>query len=969
MSLPSISLVSPIDKSKTSSQTPTLSVLYEDIDDHTDATNIKLELDRLGSFNTSSYQTQTYTLAASGTNVDYTAGTPLRAGFWYWRVIATNQYGTTISDTWTVQIEAGAEKKALYQYESISKYSFWTKKRILHQYENTAKYMGWKRKRSLYQNENIGKAGPQRTGFRSSYNYENITDEPPFPYIRSLSSTRAETGSVITISGNGFGTTDANDPDNPDRALRGYGGFVYIGATLCNILSWSWQSIEFQIPDLAESGAVKVVLTAPTIRESNVIGLEVVQKFAEETGLELYVCDRSNPNKVVAYLESATDKTFQLLMNNPGSGQFTISRYDPKGGDRDLIKDQNLILCKIGGRSIFKWIIESRNPQYVDSGEQQLIKVSGRGVLSILETAVVYPEGMPTPESLEREFVGVRGAAILRQLITEAKNRGALVGIELDFTADEDSIGNPWTDSTSISFHAGTPLLEVANRLGEGMGLFDFELTPDLKLKLYRSKGTNKYEEVRYRPSQAIITHQNQSDASKVTNTVLVEGEGGAIVEAVHAEGQISWGRREGYLQARNIKSEWSALQSYGNSFLATAAYAAWGIQGTVTDFLEDSGERLAPFKSYELGDWIGWIIPPEGTDEIGFDGRLRVKGITCQEDNDTGHLKYILELNNVMLEHDIRIAQLVDRMAQFSRSTTLTSPSTEVSAPLVHSHIHGLLNGLDEDDHPQYYTQARHVADPHSGIARVASIRRPGESALVGDVAIVPGNNVSISQDDEQKTLTISSTASGGTGFINPIDAPPANPHGMDDEFEDSTMSAKWSWVNQGTSSWIENGTYGSMTLVSGGDHTRLLVQSAPTGDFTATAKVALSGPRLNYFNFGVCLYNSINGRRIIFGKSSRESYSGMQAIKFSSDTSFSGDPYLNGGWDSASIYVRARRAGTSYYLEMSIDGDFWWQAFTETVSNFLGDITHVGIGYFRNNTNGSIYRGRCDWFRVTEQ
>ncbi|AHM55903.1 hypothetical protein EAL2_c06010 [Peptoclostridium acidaminophilum DSM 3953] len=752
MGLPILTLVNPPDSSSTASPTPTLSVLYEDPVDYVDA-NITLEVDRIGTFNTSYYQTQTVIAVTSGTTKDFTVATPLSSGFWYWRVIATNTDGTTVSETMAIKVELGAVKRTLYQYENITKYNDWKNKRTLYQYENIAKY------------------GPDFSNKRALYQYETITDDPPFPYIRSLSSTRAETGSVITISGNGFGKTDANDPDNPDRALRGYGGFVYIGATLCNVLSWSWTEIEFQIPDSAQSGAVKVVLTVPTVRESNVIGLEVVQKFAEETGLELYVCDRSNPNKVVAYLESATDKTFQLLMNNPGSGQLTISRLDADGGNRDLIRDQNLILCKIGGRSIFKWIIESRNPQYVDSGEQQLIKVSGRGVLSILETAVVYPEGMPTPESLEREFVGVRGAAILRQLITEAKSRGALVGIELDFTADEDSIGNPWTDSTSISFHAGTPLLEVANRLGEGMGLFDYELTPDLKLKLYRSKGTNKYEEVRYRPSQAIITHQNQSDASKVTNTVLVEGEGGAIVEAVHAEGQISWGRREGYLQARNIKSEWSALQSYGNSFLATAAYAAWGIQGTVTDFLDDSGERLAPFKSYELGDWIGWLIPPEGTDEIGFDGRLRVKGITCQEDNDTGHLKYTLELNNVMLEHDIRIAQLVDRMAQFSRSTTLTSPSTEVSAPLAHNHVHGLLNNLDEDDHPQYYNLARHAADLHESVPRVSSIRADGEDELTGAVEIAAGVNVSVTQETLNKQIMISAGINSGISLPTPIE------------------------------------------------------------------------------------------------------------------------------------------------------------------------------------------------------
>ena len=180
--------------------------------------------------------------------------------------------------------------------------------------------------------------------------------------------------------------------------------------------------------------------------------------------------------------------------------------------------------------------------------------------------------------------------------------------------------------------------------------------------------------------------------------------------------------------------------------------------------------------------------------------------------------------------------------------------------------------------------------------------------------------------------------------------------------------MDSKWSWVNQGTATWTENGSYGSMDLLSGGDHTRLLLQEAPAGDFTATAKLTVFGPKSNYYAFGICLYNSANGRRLIYGKCCRSGYSGIQAVKFSSNTAYSSDAYLNGGWDSIFIYVRIRKVGTSYYLDLSYDGDFWWQIFTESISAYLSVISHVGVGYFRNNTSGVTYRGRCEWFRVTE-
>lgn len=144
--------------------------------------------------------------------------------------------------------------------------------------------------------------------------------------------------------------------------------------------------------------------------------------------------------------------------------------------------------------------------------------------------------------------------------------------------------------------------------------------------------------------------------------------------------------------------------------------------------------------------------------------------------------------------------------------------------------------------------------------------------------------------------------------------------------------------------------------------------MQTIPAGDFTATAKVMLNAPKFNYFNFGICLYNSANGTRIIFGPFAKEHFAGIQAIKFASDYGYASDPYLLGGWDYRFAYVRARIVGTSYYLDVSKDGDFFWPAFSESIASFFSAISHIGIGYSRNNGNGVTYKGRCDWFRVIE-
>ena len=687
----------------------------------------------------------------------------VKAGFYYWRTRIETQYSEISAWTETREITLNYRmKRSLYNL-FVAAYN-----QNLHM----------PKKRALYHYEGVAKA-PLIVKNRALYGYENITSDPPFPFIERLSTTRAAKGSIVTLYGNGFGAKPEEDPVNADRAARGYGGFVYLGEQICNIIEWSWQKIVFQTPGDGESGAVKVALTVPEppgIRVSNLIGFEIYEaEQPMDIGMEFFVCDRNNPNTILCQMEHAASKSFQMILNNPGSGKFSISRYDAKGGNRDYLADQNFILCRVDGVDLFKWIIESIRPVYVDNSEQQMIEVSGRGILSMLERAVVYPEGMPTPVSLERIFTAAHGGAILRQLILEAQARGVLTGLVITWTADADSIGNPWTDVTNISFHAGTPILEVVTKLTEGMGLFDIEITPSMQLKIYKSKGIDKSEVVRYFPGQAIISHENQNDTARMTNVVLVEGESGGLVEVIHPTAGASWGRREGYLQARNVPNECAQLENYGNLYLKKAAEVNWGIRGTVSKFITSEGSRMVPFESYLIGDWIGWYIPPEGSDTIGFDEKVRVKGITVEEQSDSEEVLYTLDLNNVLLEHEIKVSQMVERMSMFSRDTVLSSQSTEAAASIVHNHTHGLLTGLGEDDHPQYFNEERHAADSHSAISRVSGIKKSGEDVLTGEVTFVAGSNISLIQDDAQKTITFSSTG-GGSGGIAIVSELPAD-------------------------------------------------------------------------------------------------------------------------------------------------------------------------------------------------
>jgi hypothetical protein len=293
-------------------------------------------------------------------------------------------------------------------------------------------------------------------------------------------------------------------------------------------------------------------------------------------------------------------------------------------------------------------------------------------------------------------------------------------------------------------------------------------------LRAYKGgKGSDVSGEVRYFPGQGLLKHENVSDLLKLRNVVIVEGEGGGIAEAQNSDSVTEWGRREGYLMARSVPKNVSKLYSYGFASLRNSSVPMWGIQAEI------DWEPFRPFEDFGLGDWIWITIPPKGSDLLGWDGKVRVKGMTITEDNDTGHLTVQLDLNNMIIERELRMAQVVERLAMNSTTSSSLSenPAQATPVPATHTHEHGSLTELGDDDHPQYLNVERHTADPHSGIVRVTSIKKSGEEDLTGNVTLKAGDNVSLAQNNETKEITIAATGGGGGGGIEVVTELPSSP------------------------------------------------------------------------------------------------------------------------------------------------------------------------------------------------
>lgn len=707
MGLPVINLVSPQSLENIPSLVVHFDAIYTDPVNSLVASSILFEIDQVNTFDSPKLHQVAYSNVAHDASVRVIK--PLEEGYWYWRVTATNTSGVTVSPTSSFTIST-IMKRSLSLYANAAKALVpWGNKRILAQYANVAKKaIPSPNKRALIQYASITKSPVPWSDRRAWAQYSSITGDPPFPFIERLSARRGPQGAHVTIYGSGFGYTNFSDVLNSDRFLRGYGGLVFLGTTSCGIVSWSWNEIVIQVPIGAESGALKVQLTVPGTRDSNFKGFEVYAGIpTDDVGIELFICERTSPNLIVRQLDMAKAKAFQLLQNNPGSGSFQISRYQ---AGVDGIREDNLILVKLDGQPLYKWIIESVKPSYVSSDEHQMIAVSGRGVLSLLDRAVVYPENLGQPQ-LDRIFTGT-ASTVLRTLILEAQHRGSLLGIDIGWENDRDSIGNVFVEDVQLSFHVGTPLSEVVTKFTEGLGYFDIEMTPSLKLNIYKDRSADLHDSVVYRPGQAILSHQHQIDTSKLVNEILVEGKEKQLAISTHPQSAYTFGRREGYLSANNIQS---GLSEYGDAYLKRMALPQWGIQGTVVKFVDENGYKLKPLESFGIGDWIGWNIPPEGHDPVGFKDKVKVKGITISENDETGALEYTLDLNNTMLEHEIKMNQKVERFTQFSGSDVLSTPSSS-SDGYSESEVNQLLQNKANKIHQHLFTDLADTPVSYTG-------------------------------------------------------------------------------------------------------------------------------------------------------------------------------------------------------------------------------------------------------------
>jgi hypothetical protein len=214
--------------------------------------------------------------------------------------------------------------------------------------------------------------------------------------------------------------------------------------------------------------------------------------------------------------------------------------------------------------------------------------------------------------------------------------------------------------------------------------------------------------------------------------------------------------------------------------------------------------------------------------------------------------------------------------------------------------------------------------------------------------------------------------TTVGGYLAAGP-DVPPASANAMDDEFNGSSLDAKWTGANLGSSTVTE--ASGLITLNTFTTNAAFLLKSytqAVPGatPWTMTMKMNLQGNN-DSCNKWAGLVLTDNTRYELFGVGIPNN--GVWTLLWETMTTASASPTTTGlktslipigGW----YYLRWQNTGTQLIASFSIDGVNFLAVNTENISGgFLGTLTKVGWGADASATT-CTQTFSVDWFRRTQ-
>lgn len=385
------------------------------------------------------------------------------------------------------------------------------------------------------------------------------------------------------------------------------------------------------------------------------------------TGIEARVYSGNDPNDLLGVLPLSRQRQWTDALSDLGAGNLQVSLAHPAlVEDPYLLDYQNVVTFAFRGAERFGFVIERKRAAVVTADEDagRWLTVSGRGVLALLESALVYPLSIGFPQQLEVHSWQSGAGEIMGDLVDEAQARGALAGVSRTFTGTHDSDGDPFDVWLDVAERAGTDMLTVARRHAELA--VDVHMTPGLELRYLNRRGVDRTTDpgaVLLRPGRdlaelsfegegliknALLVEDARPDGQGVGNGDFrfTEEIGGFHIPEDPPETSVArFGRKEGYLQLGNVTDPTQAAESSARVILARE----FPVESIQVEIAEGAGPQ--PYVDFDLGDTV---LAPDSRGQL---TEQRVMAITVREDDD-GKVGQSVELTARAIDDDARIAR-----------------------------------------------------------------------------------------------------------------------------------------------------------------------------------------------------------------------------------------------------------------------------------------------------------------------
>jgi hypothetical protein len=185
----------------------------------------------------------------------------------------------------------------------------------------------------------------------------------------------------------------------------------------------------------------------------------------------------------LGFLDAAAEMRYLTELSGAGAGSFALAASDPHAA---LVAPQRLVRVDLDNTTVGWWVIERIRETLIDAATLKL-SVSGRGVLALLERALVYPQGYPPDQdtATARSFAPSFGAGWFDLL-------NAAVDLPFGFAFDEteDSNGDAWAETVETSFKVNSSMLDIAEFMTR-MG-YEWRLNGAREMEVYSDFGAGE---------------------------------------------------------------------------------------------------------------------------------------------------------------------------------------------------------------------------------------------------------------------------------------------------------------------------------------------------------------------------------------------------------------------------------------------------------------------------------------------